>query len=77
LQVHRAPEQLQSPAQPAKVEGWLPLQPSGKAAPTATMSVAPRDSDRTDRDTFTSSSFKPEDMDEQLVCRVTTSFPPP
>ena len=35
LQVHRAPEQLQSPAQPAKVEGWLPLQPSGKAAPAA------------------------------------------
>ncbi len=62
LQVHRVPEQLQSPEQPTKVEGVLPPQLSGKAAHTATMSVTPTDSDPTDRDTFTSRSFKLEDL---------------
>ena len=57
LQVHTVPAQLQSPEQPAKVEGVLPPQLSGKAAPTATMKVTPTDSDPTDRDTFTSSVF--------------------
>jgi hypothetical protein len=60
LHAHVAPEQLQSPEQPAKVDGLLPLHPSGTAAATTTMNVTPRDNDRTDCDTFTSWSFKPE-----------------
>jgi hypothetical protein len=89
LQVHTVPEQLQSPEQPAKVEGVLPPQLSAKAAPTATMSVTPTDSDPTDRDTFISSVFQAgrsgvtpiawmsdSQHNEQLVCRVTTSLFP-
>jgi hypothetical protein len=87
LQVQRVPEQLQSPEQPAKVEGVLPPQPSGKAAPTAIMNVTPTDSDPTDLDTFTSSVLQagrsgvtpiawPSDpqRDQQLACRVTAGF---
>jgi hypothetical protein len=51
LQVHVVPEQLQSPEHAAKVEEVVPLQPSGKAAPTMIMSVTPTD-DPTDRDMF-------------------------
>jgi hypothetical protein len=53
LHVHMGPEQLQSPEQPAaKVEEVLPPQLTGRAAPTTTMNVTPRDTDQTDCDTF-------------------------
>jgi hypothetical protein len=89
LQVHTVPEQLQSPEQPAKAEGVLPPQLSGKAAPTATMSVTPTDSDPTDRDTFTSSVVQAgrsavtpiawtsdSQHNQQLVCRLTAGVFP-
>jgi hypothetical protein len=60
LQVQVVPEQLQSPEQAAKVDGLFPPQLSGRAAPTTTINVTPRDNDHTDCDTFTSLVFKAE-----------------